>query len=198
MQLNNIDLILKEKQAELELLKSEMKDALGVQGDVDFEYAALIYPLIGEIQREIRYFNYLEGIGNPVAVNSFVSYLQRLLAEEWSSLHIAIDIRSYPEYTGSIVEIRKMKTRHRVECIFTLTAELSNFIYPEVGSELRRLGWKDYKRNNAFIYKTRLKNTEDLASFHVWLSGTLLGPLKSIWSHADKQYYLLNKMEQSP
>jgi hypothetical protein len=72
-------------------------------------------------------------------------------------------------------------------------SELARFLHYDVGLELIRHGWSANRSGTVFTYKTKLKKDDDLISFHKWISATLLGPLKELWSYTTHQYYVLNK-----
>jgi len=192
---NSIELILQQKKAELQLLEAEMKAAMLWEGDLDYEYAVLLYPVMGELRREIAYFEYLQGLADPKEGHDFLCCLHRFLMEEWQSLAIKIDRPGYWPHMGPIIVIKKGKVRHWVSCNLFLGPELQYFISPDASTDLLRLGWKASRSGTVLHHKLRLKTSEERVYFHTWLSRTLLGPLQHLWSKGSLHYYVLEKYQ---
>jgi hypothetical protein len=190
---NSIDLILQQKRAELQLLEAEMKAAMRWDGDLDYGYAALLYPVMGELKREIAYFEYLQGLADPEEGRDFLRCLQGFLMEEWQSLAIKIERPGYWPHVGPIIVIKKGKVKHWVMCSLVLSPELQYFIAPDASIDLLRLGWKVSRSGTVLHHKLRLKTSEERICFHGWLSRTLLGPLQHLWSNGSRHYYVLEK-----
>lgn len=189
--MNKIDLIIKEKRAELNLLQHEMDEALRFAGDRDYEYAALLYPLIGGLEREIEKFVALSQRPDPVSGNGFELHIKKLLSGPFQSLEIWFETQDYwiPQ-TTRLLMIRKLKKRHRVSCTIEFAKCFEQNLHIESAiSMLQHIGWQRIRSGKAFGRKVELRTSTDIDTFCQLMSLTVLEIFRGVWEQGQGQYF---------
>lgn len=189
--MNNIDLIITEKKAELDLLQNEMHEALKYSGDRDYEYAALLYPLIAGLEREIKMLGTLAQRPDPTSGNGFESHFRKLLAGSFRSLEIWVETQDYwISQTTRMVEIRKLKKRHTVSCTIEFAKCFEQYLpYEFAVSSLQHIGWQTIRNGKAFRRKVELKTSKDIETFCQGMSLIVLEIFRGIWENGRTQYF---------
>jgi hypothetical protein len=189
--LNKIDLLLDEKRAELKTLDNEMYEALRYPGDRDYGYAALLYPLIGGLQREIRKLETLARLSEPPVEERFEARVWHLLTGQSQSLEMWVSIRDYhvPQ-TTFLLEIRKLKAKHTLSCTLLFAKCFEQYVfYDSAAPFLEQIGWHKMRGGRMFKRKAVVKNLNDLEKFCQWMSATMLEGFDGVWKYSDGQYY---------
>lgn len=167
-----------------------MKDALKYPEDKDYEYAALLYPLIGEVEREIKKLEALEQRPDPTSDDGFEAHVRQFLAGPYRLMEIWIDIE---DYDGSrsicLLEIRKLQPRFTVSCTIRIGDDIELYLTHDATSSLfEHIGWHK-KGRGIFRHKAVLKEPANLERFCQLISVTLLDVFAGILKYGKKQYY---------
>ena len=189
--MNKIDLLIKEKRAELSILEAEMYEALKFSADRDYEYAALLSPLIGGLRREIVQLEDLALLPDPPSGDGFEARVWQLLTGPHRSLEIWISIREYDSsLTTLFLEMRKLKARHTLSCTLRIAECIQRRVHYEyAAASLQHIGWQMMRGGKVFRRKAVLSNAGDLGTFCQWMSVTMLEPFAGVWQYAEGQYY---------
>jgi hypothetical protein len=190
--LNKIDLLIKELRAELGMLEAEMCEALRFPGDRDYEYAALLSPLIGGLQREITKLETLAICPDPTSGEGFEARVWQLLNGPYRSLEVWVSTQNcdWPQ-TNLLLEIRRLKARHTLSCTLRVVECIQRFLYYDYAASLQHIGWQMMQGGKMFRRKAVLRNLDDLETFCQWISVTMLEPFAGIWQREEGQYYRL-------
>jgi hypothetical protein len=191
--LDKLDLIIREKQAELQSLQAELHEALtgvklpGIELP-DYETAGRLQPVLYGLMTEIERLEKLR-IVQP-ATQDFQTYLSRLLTDDTvSTLELWTQIRDYwSDTTIRLLEIRKGKTGHRISCMLRLGEPTEPHLYSEHTAKLQHIGWKAGRGKRTFYFKTRLRSPDTFDAFCQIMSVTMLEALSSLWQ-LGQQYY---------
>jgi hypothetical protein len=89
----NIQLLIAHKEQELKTLKEEWRDASCYPGDTDYEYLAVLYPIIAGLEREITRFRELAA-NEYEGELYFLPHVRQLLNGEFHRQEMHIDIIS--------------------------------------------------------------------------------------------------------
>jgi hypothetical protein len=188
--LNKIDLLIEEKRGELRILETEMYEALRFPGDRDYEYAALLYPLIGGLRQEIVQLEALALRSDPPSGEGFEARVWQLLTGPYRSLEIWISIRDYDSsQTTLLFEMRKLKARHTVSCTLRVAECIERRLHYDYAASLQHIGWQMMRGGKVFRRKAVLRNYGDLETLCQWMSVTMLEPFAGIWQYGEGQYY---------
>jgi hypothetical protein len=187
--LDKLELIIREKQAELHGLQAELNDALTGIESPDYERAWRLQPLIYGAEAEIDRLENLRCV-RTVALD-FKSYLSRLVTDDRiSTLELWTHIQDYwSDVTVRVLEIKKGKTGRRISCMLRLEEPARKHLNDEyTTAELQHIGWKPARGGKTFYYRTRLRSPDAFDSFCQFMGVTLLKALLSLWRHGQ-QYY---------
>ena len=189
--MDKIDLLINEKRAELRILEAEIYEALKYPGDRDYEYAALLYPLIGGLLQEIVKLEALALRPDPPSGEGFEARVWQLLTGPYRSLEIWISIPDYDcPQTTLLLEMRRLKARHTVSCTLRVVECMERYLhYDDAAASLQHIGWQMMRGGKVFRRKAVLRNLGDLETFCQWMSVTMLEPFAGIWQYDEGQYY---------
>lgn len=193
--MNKIDLIIKEKRAELATLELEKYEALKYAGDRDYAYVAILYPIMSMVEREIAKFEKLKHRPDPPASEGFEAQVWQMLKGPFQSLEIWVEIEDYSvSQTTRLLEIKKLKARNRISCTIRMDKCFQQYLHQEyAASILEHIGWQKIDYGKSFRRKTILKTLDDLETFCQWMSATMLDGLDGILRYSKAQYYRLRK-----
>jgi len=185
--MNKIDLIIRDRQAELLALQADLSDALTGIDSPDYRRAARIQPLIYGVQDEIKRLEKLRQVISPS--HDFSTHLSRLLTDDSiTTLELWVGIKNYwNDVTVRILEIGKGKSGYRVTCTLRLAVPLQTHLYaPHTTQELQHIGWTASRGGKTFWLKMQVKNPEQFDAFAQRMAVTLLEALGSLWTHGQQ------------
>ncbi len=189
---NNIQLLIAHKEQELKTLKEEWKKASHHPADTDYEYLALLYPIIDGLEREISRFRELAA--NEYAGELyFEPHIRQLLKGECQRLEIHIESspRSYRNFKGPVIVFDRMKQKYAIAARLLLSDELQYAYFNEGNfDQLSRLGWKR-EGKQAFRLKYFVRNEEDLILFHRLIACTFVEPLSYLIQATEHQHIVV-------
>jgi hypothetical protein len=183
-------LLIREKRNELNLLQHEMQDALKFPGDRDYEYVALLYPLISGLEREIEKLEALAQRPDPSSDDGFEAHVRQFLSEPYQLMEIWVDIQDYYEpQSFCLLEIRKLKSKYTVSCTIRIEDNIERYLILDTTSSLfEKVGWHKVGRK-MFRRKAVLKEATSLESFCQLMSVTMLDSFDGILEYGKRQYY---------
>jgi len=187
--LDKLELIIKEKKAELRGLQAELDEALTGIESPDYERAWRLQPLIYGAEAEIDRLENLRSV-RPTG-QDFQSYLSRLMTDDSvTTLELWTHIQDYQnDVTVRVLKIRKGKTGRRISCILRFEEPTQAHLYGDHTTDaLQHISWKAGRGGRTFYYKTRLRSPDEFDSFCQLMSVTLLEALFSLWKHGQ-QYF---------
>jgi hypothetical protein len=187
--LDKLNLIIRDKQAELKGLQEELNEALTGIESSDYETAARIFPLIHGVTREIERLEKLSGVLNTP--QDFPFYLSRLLTDHTLAiLELWTGIQDYwNDVTIRLLEIRKLKNNRGISCTLRLTEPADTHLHVEwTTAALQHIGWTARRGERTFYYRTRLRSPDQFDAFCQFMSVTALEALPSLLRHGP-QYY---------
>jgi hypothetical protein len=187
--LDKLELIIREKQAELLGLQAELNEALTGVESPDYKRAGRLQPLVYRMEGEITRLENFRTV-RPVK-HDFQSYLSRLVTDDSvTTLELWTHIQDHHnDVTTRVLEIRKGKTGRRISCTLRFEEAAQVHLHERYTiAELQHIGWTAGRRGKTFYYKTRLRSPDEFDRFCQFLSLTLLEPLFSLWRHGQ-QYY---------
>jgi len=185
--LNKLDLIIPEKQAELRALQADLTDALTGIDSPDFRRAAMIQPLVNDVQAEIVRLQKLREVAEPP--QDFSAYLSRLLTDDdVTKMELWVTIKNHGnEVTVRLLEIRKWKTGYQVTCALRFPAPLQNYLYAlHTNKELEHIGWTAGRGGKTFRLKAQVKNLDQFDAFTQKMAVTMLEALGSLWRRGQQ------------
>lgn len=187
----NIHLLIAQKLQELKTLKEEWKEASLYPGDTDYEYLALLYPIITDTGRELDKFMKL-ATNNYAGELHFPIYIRQLLNNECHSLEIHVELRrgSYVYFKGPLMVFERMKQRHAISARLLQHGELAGHFHEDNLSQLHKLSWKRHGRKD-YRLKYFIRNEEDLKEFHSLIACTFMEPLSALTEWAKEQYFVV-------
>jgi hypothetical protein len=188
--MDKLELVIHEKQLELQGLQAELEEALTGPESPDYETAVRIQPLIWELRSEIERLMILRQV--KPAPKDFPFHLSSLLTDDTrKGLECCIQIKDYwTDSTFSLLEICKLKDRS-ISCTLRLTEEAYRQLHKEwTHAQLFHIGWKALRGDKTFYYKARMRSPDEFDRFCQLISVTLLEPLAALFGHG-RQYYQL-------
>ena len=187
--MDKLELLIKEKQAELQGLEAELREALTGIESPDYETAGRLQPIIYSVMAEIRQLEMLRKV--PPAPDDFQVHLSRFITNDTLTvLELWTEIRDYwADVSIRVVEIRKLKSSREISCTIQLLEPSEVHLHAEyTATELKHLGWKAIRGEKTFYRKTKLRSPDQFEAFCQIMSVTFLEPLKPLWRHGQ-QYY---------
>lgn len=187
--LDKLDLLLREKQAELQTLLGEMTEALTGIESPDYEWAARVQPLIYGVRAEIERLEKLRRVYQPA--DDFSTHLSRLLTDNTvTTLELWTHIKDHwNDVAVRLLEIKKLRSGYVVSCTLRITAPIEGRLYGDrTTEELQHLGWTAGRGGKTFWYKARVKNPDQFDAFCQRLAVTMLEALPGLWRHG-RQYF---------
>lgn len=186
--LDKLELIIREKQAELQGLQAELNEALTGIESPDYETAGRIQPLLYGVRAEIERLEKLRRV--PNTSEDFPSHLSRFLTDDAvTTLELWTQIKDHwNDSTFRLLEIRKGKSRG-ITCTLRLTDPANQHLHGDyTTAELQRIGWKAGRGGKTFWFKTRIKSPDQLDAFCQMMSVAMLEALAGLWGHGQQQY----------
>ena len=187
--MDNLDLIIRDRQTELNELQGELTDALTGIDSPDYTRAARIERLIYRVEAEIRRLEKLRRVANPS--KDFSAYFSQLLTDDTvTMLELWVGVKDYwrHDVTVRLLVIQKWKSGHTVTCTLRLSEPLPEHVNSEhTASELQRLGWTRGRGGRTFRFKARIKNPYQFDVFSQRMAVTMLEALGNLW--AQRQQY---------
>jgi hypothetical protein len=187
--LNKLDILIQEKEAELKNLRQEWEETFRFAGDIDFEYAALLYPIIGQVARDIDRLKALQYVSETGTEGSFPSYIEQLLTAQWRSLEIQVHFSEREYGTAPLMEIHKVKGRRALRCKLMISESIAGWLY-DPDNEFRQIGWTPGRSKNVFYLYHPMRTEEDKTAFFYLMSRTLMDPFSQLWKACQQYYYL--------
>lgn len=187
--MDKLDLIIREKHAELQGLQAELNEALTGIESPDYETAGRLQQVIDGLMAEIGRLKKLRMV--QPATQDFPTWLSRLLTDDTvTTLELWTRIKDYESDTSTrMLEIRKGKTGHRISCTLRLTEPTDAHLHRDYTvADLQHIGWKAGRGTRTFYFKTRLRSPDAFDAFCQMMSVTMLEALASLWGHGE-QYY---------
>jgi hypothetical protein len=187
--LDKLELIIREKHAELQGLQVELNEALTGVESPDYERAFRLQPLIYGMEAEIKRLENLRGV-QPVT-QDFHNYLSRLVTDDSvTTLELWTHIQDYEnDVTARLLEIRKGKTGRRISCMLQFEKPAQARLLDDyTTAKLQHIGWKAGRGGKTFYYKTRLRSPDEFDWFCQFLGVTMLEALVSLFRHGQQHY----------
>ena len=185
-----IQLIIAQKIQEMKTLKEQWKEASLHPADTDYEYLALLYPIITETGRELDKFMKL-ATNEYAGESHFPIYIRQLQKNECQRLeiHVELGIDTYVYFKGPLMVFDRMKQRYAVSAKLHY-GELEGHFSEEGLIQLQKLGWK---RDGKQAYRLRhfIRNEEDLNEFHRLIACTFMEPLSYVMQRAKEQHFVV-------
>lgn len=187
--MNKLELLIEDKQAELQALNEQLDDALTGIESPDYERAARIQPLIYAVRAEIERLLKLREV--PNTAEDFSTQLSRLLTdgtvtylEVWSQIK-----DHWSDMTVRLLEISKAKAGYAVSCTLRLTEPLQMHLHAEYTAELlQHLGWTAGRGGKTFWYRAKIKKPDQFDAFNRHMAVTVFEGFGSLWGHG-RQYF---------
>ncbi|MCF6407170.1 hypothetical protein L3C95_30015 [Chitinophaga filiformis] len=187
----NIHQLIAYKLQELNTLKEEWKGATRYSGDMDYEYLALLYPIIAETEREISKFMKL-ATNEYAGELHFPAYIRQLLSNECYRLEIHIDMgrHAYVDFKGPLMVFERMKQKYAVSVKLLQLETLEAYIHEYYLKQLQKMGWKRNGKNVCRL-KHVVRNDDDLNDFHRLIACTFMEPLAYLMQQAKEQHLIV-------
>jgi hypothetical protein len=187
--LDRLDLIIREKQTELDGLNAELDEALTGLESPDYETAGRILPLIYDVETDIERLEKLRSFGD--IPQGFEAHLSGWLRNDnFTILELWAELGDFwVEVTTRLLEIRKLKTGRRISCTLRLMEAVRRNLDVEwAGAYLQHIGWTARPNGATFYYKTSLKSPDQFDAFCQVMSVTMLEALSCIWRNRQQFY----------
>lgn len=187
----NIKLLIDHKEQELKTLKEEWRKASWHPQDTDYEYLALLYPIIAELEHEIARFRELAG-NEYSGELYFPEYIRQILNGECHRLemHIEFGERTYQDFKGPLMIFEKPKQKYAITARLPQYDWFEGYLPGGTFEQFYSLGWK-WEGKKYLRLKHIIRNERDLRQFHSLVARTFMEPLAYVMQRAPKQHFVV-------